>query len=345
MIHAIQGSLPVPLLTEENQPMETVRLNGIDTPMSTLVLGTMNFGDTVGHDGAAAMLEASLEAGINAVDTANGYAGGATESMLGELLAGRRENVVLATKAGMPHPDAGEHSPLSEQGLRRSLEGSLRRLRTEKVDLFYLHQPDREASLDETLQTVAALVEEGKIGALGVSNFASWQIAMVNAAADRNGAPRPVVAQQLYNLVARRVEEEYVEFADTSELHTMVYNPLGGGLLSGKHRFDAAPDGGRFGDSRLAEMYKRRYWDEQLFEAIGQLSGIADQAGMPLVELAFRWLISKPVTGSVLLGGSKPHQLHANIDALARGPLDGSLVEACDRVGSVLRGPMPAYNR
>lgn len=325
--------------------METVRLNGIDTPMSTLVLGTMTFGDTVDRDGAAAMLETALAAGVNTVDTANGYAGGATETMLGELLAGRHEEIVLATKAGMPHPDAGEHSPLSERGLRLALEGSLRRLRTERVDLFYLHQPDRKASLDETMQTVAALVEEGRIGALGVSNFAAWQIAEVNAAADRNGAPRPVVAQQLYNLVARRIEEEYVEFADTSRLHTMVYNPLGGGLLTGKHRFDAAPEGGRFDDSRLAEMYKQRYWDAQLFEAIGELTGIAEQADLSLVELAFRWLISKPATGSVLLGGSKPHQLQANIDVLARGPLEESLVEACNRVGATLRGPMPAYNR
>ncbi|OLT12080.1 aldo/keto reductase [Kocuria sp. CNJ-770] len=325
--------------------METVHLTGIDRPMSTLVLGTMTFGDTVGREAAAAMLDTALEAGINAVDTANGYAGGATETMLGELLAGRLDQVVLATKAGMPHPDAGEHSPLSEQGLRRSLEGSLRRLRAERVDLFYLHQPDRQAGLDETLQTVAALVDEGRIGALGVSNFAAWQIAEVNAAADRNGAPRPVVAQQLYNLLARRIEEEYVEFARTTGLHTMVYNPLGGGLLTGRHRFDSAPQDGRFQDSRLAEMYRERYWDEQLFAAIEELTGIAEDAGMPLIELALRWLVSRPATGSVLLGGSKPHQLTANLDVLARGPLDASVLEACERVGASLRGPMPAYNR
>ncbi|MEF3120153.1 aldo/keto reductase [Kocuria flava] len=325
--------------------MQTVRLPGIDKPMSTLVLGTMTFGDTVDRDGAAAMLETALAAGVTAVDTANGYAGGATEEMLGELLAGRHEQVVLATKAGMPHPDAGEHSPLSAQGLRRSLEGSLRRLRTERVDLFYLHQPDRAASLDETMQALAALVEEGRIGAVGVSNFAAWQIAEVNAAADRNGAPRPVVAQQLYNLIARRIEEEYAEFAATTGLHTMVYNPLGGGLLTGRHRFDAAPADGRFGGSRLAAMYKERYWDEQLFAAIAELTRIAEEAGVGLVELAFRWLVSRPATGSVLLGGSRPQQLRANLEVLARGPLEDSVVEACDRVGAALRGPMPAYNR
>ncbi|MFI7481564.1 aldo/keto reductase [Kocuria sp. M1R5S2] len=325
--------------------METVRLPGIDTPMSTLVLGTMTFGDTVDRDGAAAMLDAALQAGITAVDTANGYAGGATETMLGDLLADRHDELVLATKAGMPHPDAGEHSPLSARGIRLALEGSLRRLRVDRVDLFYLHQPDRRAGLDETLQTVAAMVDEGKVGALGVSNFAAWQIAEVNAAADRNGAPRPMVAQQLYNLLARRIEEEYAEFARTTGLHTMVYNPLGGGLLTGKHRFDAVPEDGRFQGSRLAAMYKERYWDEQLFDAIGELARIADDAGMPLIELALRWLVSQPATGSVLLGGSKPHQLMANLEVLARGPLDDSLLEACDRVGSDLRGPMPAYNR
>nr|WP_308216866.1 aldo/keto reductase [Kocuria flava] len=121
--------------------------------------------------------------------------------------------------------------------------------------------------------------------------------------------------------------------------------PLGRGLLTGRHRFDAAPADGRFGGSRLAAMYKERYWDEQLFAAIAELTRIAEEAGMGLVELAFRWLVSRPATGSVLLGGSRPQQLRANLEVLARGPLEDSVVEACDRVGAALRGPMPAYNR
>ncbi|MFQ6155695.1 aldo/keto reductase [Micrococcus luteus] len=316
-----------------------------ELPLSKLVLGTMTFGDTVDEATARVIFDEALGAGITAVDTANGYAGGRTEEILARLLKGRRDEVVLATKAGMPHPDHGDHSPLSAQGLRLSLEGSLKRLDVESVDLFYLHQPDRSVPIEETLGAVAELAAEGKIKALGVSNFAAWQIADLIHVADKAGAPRPVVAQQLYNLLARRVEEEYLEFAATHAVHTMVYNPLGGGLLTGRHRFEAKPTEGRFGDSRLAAMYTQRYWDPRLFDAVQALSGIADAAGLSLIELALRWLAHRDGVGSVLLGGSKPEQLRANIAAVAQGPLAAEVVEACDSVGAMLRGPMPAYNR
>ena len=318
---------------------------GLDLPISPLVLGTMTFGDTVDAAGASAMVDAALDAGITTIDTANAYAGGATEEILAPLLAGRRDRVVLASKAGMPHPDAGDHPPLSAAALRTSLEGSLRRLNTERIDLYYLHKPDRETPLEETLITIAEFVRAGKIGALGVSNFAAWQISELNQVADAVGAPRPVVAQQLYNLVARRLEEEYLEFASTTGLHTMVYNPLGGGLLTGKHSFTETPGEGRFGSSNLSAMYKERYWDQQLFAAIAALGIIADEARIPLVELSFRWLISQSGVGSILLGGSRTTQLEANIRAAARGPLPDDVLAACDAVGRTLRGPMPAYNR
>ena len=313
--------------------------------ISRLVLGTMTFGDTVDADTAAAMIDRALDAGVTMIDTANGYAGGATETILGELGVGRGDGIQLATKAGMPHPDAGDHPLLSPAALRACVEASLRRLQVERVDLFYLHQPDRATPLTETLATIAELVAEGKIGALGVSNYAAWQIAELNAAADAVGAPRPIVAQQLYNLIARRVEEEYLEFAVTTGLQTMVYNPLGGGLLSGKHRFEERPTSGRFGDSRLAAMYTERYWNPELFAAIHDLTSIADGAGIPLSELALRWLLSQDAVTSVLLGGSKISHLDANLAAAARGPLPDDVLAACADVGAQLRGPMPAYNR
>jgi aryl-alcohol dehydrogenase-like predicted oxidoreductase len=312
---------------------------------SGLVLGTMTFGDTVDAAGAASMLDAALDAGITHVDTANGYAGGETERILAGLLKGRRDRITLATKAGIPHPDAGDHAPLSAPGLRASIAGSLRRLETDHVELFYLHQPDRATPLAETLSTVAELMADGTIGALGVSNFAAWQIAEINHLADGLGMARPVVAQQLYNLLARRIEEEYAEFADVTGLVTMVYNPLGGGLLTGKHSFDSAPAGGRFGGSRVAEMYRQRYWNTAIFEAVEQLSAIAEKAGVPLTELALRWLVSTPAAGPLLLGGSRVEHLQANIAAVAKGALDRDVMEACDDVGAALRGPMPNYNR
>jgi aryl-alcohol dehydrogenase-like predicted oxidoreductase len=320
-------------------------VDGLKQPISRLVLGTMTFGDTADEATAARMVEEALAAGITTIDTANAYVGGATEEMLARILKDRRHEVVLASKAGMPHPDHGDNSPLSAKGLRNSVEGSLRRLGVDSIDLFYLHQPDRAATLQETLGTVAELVAEGKIGALGVSNFAAWQIADVIHAAREAGAPRPVVAQQLYNLVARRLEEEYLEFARTHDVHTMVYNPLGGGLLTGRHSFGSKPSEGRFGDSKLAAMYTQRYWDKQLFDAVEALSGIAAGAGITLAELSLRWLAYRDGVGSMLLGGSKVEQLKSNIAAVAKGPLDPETAAACDAVGSGLRGPMPAYNR
>jgi aryl-alcohol dehydrogenase-like predicted oxidoreductase len=305
----------------------------------------MTFGDTVDEATAGRMVEEALDAGITTIDTANAYVGGATEDMLSRLLKERRGDIILASKAGMPHADHGDNSPLSPAGLRNSVEGSLRRLGVDSIDLFYLHQPDRVTPLHETLRTVAELVAEGKIGALGVSNFAAWQIADVIHVAREVGAPQPVVAQQLYNLVARRLEEEYLGFAATHNVHTMVYNPLGGGLLTGRHSFESKPSEGRFGDSKLAAMYTQRYWDKQLFDAIGELSRIASDAGVTLAELSLRWLAYRDGVGSMLLGGSKVEQLQANIAAVANGPLPADVVEACDAVGTALRGRMPAYNR
>ncbi len=321
------------------------QVEGLGLPLSQLVLGTMTFGDTVDAAGAASMVDAAIDAGITVIDTANGYSGGASEELLGPILQRRRDSVLLASKAGIPHPDAGEHSPLSTKGLLQSVHGSLRRLQVDRIDLFYLHQPDRATPVEETMLVIADLVRRGTIGALGISNFAAWQISALNHVADAIGTPRPVVAQQLYNLVARRIEEEYLEFARTTGLLTMVYNPLGGGLLTGKYEFADVPTGGRFGSSRLADLYKQRYWDPRLFDAISALKTIAHSAGITLVELSFRWLTSNPDVGAILIGASRVDQLQSNILAAQKGALPADIVDACNDVGRQLRGPMSNYNR
>ncbi|TDE02212.1 aldo/keto reductase [Jiangella asiatica] len=305
----------------------------------------MTFGDTVDRETAASLLDLARDAGVTELDTANVYAGGATEELLGALLAARPGVFSVATKAGIAHPDAGDAPPLSARALRSCLEGSLKRLRLDRVDLFYLHQPDPATPFAETVEAVAGLVRDGLVGGVGVSNFAAWQIAELRQLFTAAGLPGPVVAQQLYNLVARRIDDEYVAFAQASGIETIVYNPLGGGLLSGRYTFEAAPEEGRFATSKLSPMYRERYWDERMFAAVGALSVIAADAGIGLPELALRWLASQPVVGSVLVGASRPAHLTANLAALARGPLPADVVERCDDVGRELRGPMPAYNR
>ena len=325
--------------------MHGTRVEGLGLPISQMVLGTMAFGDTVDANEAASMVDAAMDAGVTVIDTANGYAGGASEEILASLLPKRRNSFLLASKAGIPHPDAGEYPPLSAAGLHQSVHGSLRRMGVDRIDLFYLHQPDRATPMEETMGAIAALVQQGTIGALGVSNFAAWQISELNHVADAIGTPRPVVAQQLFNLVARRIEEEYVEFAVTTGLLTMVYNPLGGGLLTGKHNFTEMPAEGRFGSSKLAEMYKKRYWDQRLFAAIDLLKEISNSNAITLVELSLRWLIGQRAVGAILLGASSVEQLQFNIRVAQEGPLPAEVVAACDDVGKMLRGPMSSYNR
>ncbi|MFG3155143.1 aldo/keto reductase [Streptomyces sp. NPDC048219] len=329
-------------------PAPAFGIPNVPVPLSPLVLGTMTFGDTVDRAEAAGILDMALDAGVTGVDTANVYAGGETERILADLLPTRRDRVVLATKAGIPHPDQGAHAPLSRAGLRAALEGSLKRLGTDHVDLFYLHQPDHVTPPAETMAAVAEFAAEGRILALGVSNHAAWRIAELVRLADDLGAPRPVIAQQLHNLLARRIEEEYTGYAAHPASHglrTMAYNALAGGLLTGRYRAEREPGTGRFGTSRLAAAYQDRYWHDGLFAAVTRLRAVADDAGIPLAALALRWLLHRESTDAVLIGCSGADQLRANLEAAAAGPLPDDVLRECDRVGAELRGPMPPYHR
>lgn len=316
----------------------------IHASIAPLVLGTMTFGDTTDEKTAGEIIAGAIDSGITWIDTANAYAAGESETILGRALKGR-DRIVLATKVGQSHPEVGTESLLRPDLVRTAVEGSLRRLQREHVELLYLHAPDRTTPIADTLAEFAELAKEGKIGAIGISNYSAWQTAEVVATAREVGAPPVVVGQQMYNLVARRIEEEYEEYARVTDLPTMIYNPLAGGLLTGRYRFDAEASDGRFSSARNAKQYRDRYWDAQLFDAVEKLTAIADGAGLSLLELALRWSISRPLTHSVLLGGSRTEQVMANIALLDKGPLDADVVLAANAVGDDLRGPMPAYNR
>ncbi|WP_420369912.1 aldo/keto reductase [Curtobacterium sp. L1-20] len=313
--------------------------------LAPAVLGTMTFGDSVDESTAAAMVDLFLESGGTGIDTANGYAGGRSEEILGAVLAGRRDDVVLATKVGIPHPDADGAPPLSATAIERCVHASLRRLRTDHVDVLYLHQPDRSTPDEETLTAVRQLVDAGAVRTWGVSNFAAWQIAELRHTAARLGLDAPVLGQQVYSVIATRIDDEYAEYAGKTGLGTVVYNPLGGGLLTGKHRADEQPAEGRFGSSPLAAMYRTRYWNDEVFAAVEQVRSIADGAGVPMAELALRWTIGRPVVDAVLIGGSRIANIEANLTALAAGALPDDVQRAVDDVAAALRGPMPAYNR
>jgi aryl-alcohol dehydrogenase-like predicted oxidoreductase len=321
--------------------MTTVQI-ATGLPVSRLGLGTMTFGDQVREDEAARMVRLAIEHGIDFFDTANVYVQGRAEEMLGRLLSGRRDEVVLASKVGIPVDERDQH-PLSPAAIRLGIEGSLRRLGTDHLDLYYLHQPDPGTAFDETLGAMQELVQQGLVRHVGVSNYAAWQIAELRCASTATGRyPLVEVAQQPYNLLSRSIEREYAAFARHTGVATVAYNPLAGGLLTGKHRGVRDPgESGRF----ASEMYRERYWRDEQLAAVDTLWAVAADAGLDLLQLALRWLLGRDTTSVVLLGASRYEHLEQNLRAADEVPLPADVLAACDRVWERLKGAAPSYNR
>jgi 1-deoxyxylulose-5-phosphate synthase len=322
--------------------MEFRALGSTKLQVSRISLGAMTFGGQVEERDAIAIVDRCLQSGINFFDTANIYNLGGAEKILGKALKGRRHQVVLASKVGLKMGDEPDDVGLSRAAIRKAIDGSLKRLGTDYIDLYYLHAPDWNTRIEETLETLNALVLEGKIRYPATSNYASWQdLQMLWYCADRGHAP-PTVSQQMYNLLARGVEQEHLSFCREYAVALVAYNPLAGGLLTGKHSPETAPrQGTRFDRS---EMYQKRYWHPQYFEAVARLKEIALHAGMSLPSLAFRWLLGRPVD-SVLLGVSSQEQLEENLSACQGPILEEDVLKACDAVWEELRGVTPKYNR
>ncbi|MHA6627768.1 aldo/keto reductase [Pseudonocardia sichuanensis] len=328
---------------EEPPHMERHTLAGTDLSISRVVFGTMTFGAQVDEAEATEMVARCRDAGITAFDTSNNYAGGASEEILGRIVKPFRDEVVLSTKAGS-HVDQADASVagLSRTALNHAVEGSLRRLGVDHIDVFYLHRPDPNTPVEETLAALDELVRSGKVRHVGQSNFAAWQITEMLHLARANGWPEIRISQPMYNLLGRRVEAEYAACARRLGLSSITYNPLAGGLLTGKHRPDADPaPGTRFSKA----MYRDRYWNPVQFEAVDRLRGVAEQAGLTLIELALRWVYSRPLTDAMLLGASSIDQLTANLGALDGPPPGPDVLSACDDVWAGLEGAAPHYNR
>jgi aryl-alcohol dehydrogenase-like predicted oxidoreductase len=280
-----------------------------------LAVGTMNFGKRTPAPEARRIVDRALERGVRFFDTANVYGNGEAERILGQALRGRRAEVGLATKAGLGRVQ-GQPEGLSAARVERALEESLERLGTDFVDLFYLHQPDPATPLEETLGAVERLLQAGKARHWGVSNFGAWKILELNTLCDARGTPRPAVSQVLYNVLVRQVELEYLPFTRRYPLHTTVYNPLAGGVLTGRYTPGASPPPG----SRLVtnRMYQGRYGSDRLLEQVEALHAVARDEGMDLVTLAYAWLAGRPGVDSVLVGPGSLEHLDAALEAMSR---------------------------
>lgn len=315
--------------------------------VSRACLGTMPFGSQTDDETSLRMIDQALDAGIDFIDTANVYSAGRSEELVGKALRGRRDRVVLATKVRSRMGDGPDEGGLSPVAIRRALDDSLRRLETDYVDVYYLHAPDYDVPIEESLGAVDEAVRAGKVRYPASSNYSAWQVCELQWIAERKGFRPATVTQPMYNLLARGIEQEYLPMAVRLGVSTVVYNPLAGGLLTGKHTPDAPLPGSRFdrGGHRLGQTYVDRYWHAADFDAVAALSSIADEAGRSLVELALAWLLHHTPVDCVILGASKPEQLDENLRALESGPLPADVVDRCDAVWRALRGVVPQYNR
>jgi aryl-alcohol dehydrogenase-like predicted oxidoreductase len=289
--------------------------------VSVLTMGTMTFGGTgrfgsVGSTGveeARRQVDQCLEAGINLIDTANVYSGGLSEEILGKVLEGRRDDLLVATKARMPMGEGPNDAGLSRHHLVRECEASLRRLGTDRIDLYQVHEWDGQTPLTETLQALDDLVRAGKVRYVGCSNYAGWQLMKALGIAERRGLDRFVSQQIHYTLQAREAEYELVPISLDQGLGLLVWSPLAGGLLSGKYRRDQpGPQ-----QSRLLSG-----WDEppvrdqeKLYDIVEVLVAVADGRGASPAQVALAWLLERPAVTSVIVGARTSEQLADNLRA------------------------------
>ncbi|MCL4394370.1 MAG: aldo/keto reductase, partial [Chloroflexi bacterium] len=318
--------------------MDKIKLKHTDLTVSRLCFGTMTFGKQTDETAAARIVDGCLDAGMNFFDTANIYNKGESERIVGKLLPGRRDRVVLASKVRAHMGDGPGESGLSRAAIFRAIEESLRRLGTDYLDIYYMHWPDYSVPLEESLSAMEDLVRQGKVRYPATSNYAAWQVCRMLAIADRSGYKPAHITQPMYNLLARGIEQEYLPMAKEYGVSTVVYNPLAGGLLTGKHRPESPLPGTRFDNNQL---YLDRYWHPAYFDAVEELRTVAERAGRSLVSLSLNWLLHHTETDCVILGASKPEQLEQNLAAVEEGALSPETVAACDAVWAKLRGITP----
>ena len=294
------------MMDAKSPSMSALRTSG----PPALVLGTMNFGKRTNERDSIEIIRRALGEGVTAFDTANIYCEGESERILGKGLGADRARVSVATKVG-----AWKGEGLKPERVKTALSESLTRLGMDHVDIYYLHVPDHATPLKETLAGMKDLIASGAARAWGVSNYASWQILDMCAIADEIGLARPVIAQQLYNLVHRELDIEHFAWKRAHPIHLTVYNALAGGLLTDRHTDKRAEKGSRLDTNPL---YRRRYVTDVMFERAADLRELAKKHGLSLVELAYAFLGTRKEIDSVLVGPANLSQLEAAMKGVAR---------------------------
>ncbi|HTH07215.1 MAG TPA: aldo/keto reductase [Ilumatobacteraceae bacterium] len=331
--------------------MHHVKLGRTGLRVSELCLGTMTFGLQCDEDTSFSIMDAAFDAGIDFLDTADVYPlggegeiRGRTEEIVGKWMKGKRDQVVIATKCVGPMGGKPWHVGMSRKHVLDAIDESLRRLQTDYVDLYQLHADDPSTPLDEVLGALDTVVQSGRARYVGVSNWLAYRLALAVGRSEARGLVRFDSVQPRYNLLFRQIERELLPLCLDEGIGVIPYNPIAGGLLSGKHRgASAEPEAGtRFTLGNAGPVYRQRYWHDREFETVEALRGLADEAGMSLVTLAVGWVAAHPAVTAPIIGASRPDQLADSV-AATETKLDADLKAQLDelthdyRMGDALR--------
>ena len=324
--------------------MQYTRLGRTGLQVSRLCLGTMTFGLQCEERTSVAIMDKAFGAGVTFFDTADVYplggtgdTVGRTEEIVGRWLHGRRDRIILATKCfGRSGPNRWDQGN-SRKHILDAVEASLRRLNTDYIDLYQLHGPDPETPIDETVRALEDVVRSGKVRYVGCSNFLAYQVARAIGRSEALGVVRFDSVQPRYNLLFREIERELLPLCREEGIGVIPYNPIAGGLLSGKHNRDSGPEeGSRFTLGTAAERYQDRYWHEAMFETVEQLRPIANDAGMALPQMAVAWVLANPAVTAPIIGASRPEQLDDTLKA-AEAPMNAELKKTLDSLTAQYR--------
>lgn len=313
------------------------RLGKTGLMVSELCLGTMTFGREVGEEGSRGIISRYLEAGGNFVDTADVYERGAAEEIVGRAIKDLdREEIVLATKVRFPMGEGPNDVGLSRKHVISGCEASLRRLRTDYVDLYQVHMWDAATPLEETLSALTDLVRSGKVRYLGLSNFAGWQIAKAAGVSERGGFERFVSLQPQYSLVERNIEREVLPACREEGIGVIPWGPLGGGFLSGKYRRgEEPPEGSRIAGApdEFEEAWRKRNVDRN-WRTLEVVGAISKETGRSYAQVSLNWLLQRDGVAAPIIGARRLDQLEDNLGA-AGWDLEEEQVERLDRASAI----------
>ena len=316
--------------------MNYKNIGKIGLKVSRICLGTMNYGDPVSETESISIVKNAIAMGVNFFDTADGYAQGKSEEILGKALKGERQSVVIATKTGVPTGPGPNDAGLSRAHIMQAIESSLQRLQTDYIDLYYAHFPDYDTPLDETLRAMDDLVHQGKVRYIGCSNFPVWYISSALKISAVNNLAQFDCVQPVYNLLTRDIEVELLPMCANEGMGVCTYNTLAGEMLTDKHEFGKPPAEGRFTHETLGKAYYERYWSSMNFQAVDRLKKLAGERGCSLPQFSLAWILSNQTITAVLSGTTALEQLKENLEA-SEIQLSQEELNVCDEVWQMFR--------